>query len=305
MDKIDGQWERFSDSMGLGAERSKQAARPKAKVIPELQPLNVASAQRLLEISDQAFLQAFPGTSRNRLQEEVENVAKMVKISFERSGVNFADPDRPLTFETGPQFNFAVYSHYKAYSNLLLSNQQQSSSSSSSKDAKSFATIRSDFERLVGQALVEEWKLQDSTATSSLSKALQLTDRLAATLRDYGLAALVDPSPPIDAEDWQDFLDGDIPELNWNVAVDGDVTMNAQILLQEQGYRLYPNFARFVLKQIFQDVLAQATADSSTSSLPSATKVSVMDYYFDTDYNSDPDKFEVKEVLLGVSLENE
>ncbi|KAG7341615.1 hypothetical protein IV203_023568 [Nitzschia inconspicua] len=303
MDKIDGQWERLSDKLGLGAVRSKQSARPKAKVIPELQPLDVAAANRLLQISDMAFLRAYPGgsLSNNKLQQEVDGVAKMVQVSFQRSGVAFVDPARPLEFETGPQFNFAVYSHYKAYSNLLLTQQQ----SQNSKDSKSFATIRADFERFVGQALLDEWKIKE-TSSSPLTRALQQTDTLATKLRDFGFAASVDPSPPIDSEDWQDFLEGDVPELNWNVAVDGDITLNAQILLQEQGYRIYPNIARFVLQQIFQDVLAQATAQpGGVGGISSATKVSVMDYYFDTDYTSDPDKFEAKEVLLSVSLENE
>ena len=51
MDKVDGQWERFSDKYGLGAERSKQGKRPTPKVIPELLPLDTASAIKLLEIS--------------------------------------------------------------------------------------------------------------------------------------------------------------------------------------------------------------------------------------------------------------
>jgi hypothetical protein len=177
------------------------------------------------------------------------------------------------------------------------------------ENSKSFATVRSDFERVVGQALVEMWKLNDNPTTtsssSSLTRVIQQTDKLAATLRDLGLVALLDTSLPIESDDWQDFLDGDLLELNWNVAVDGDVTLNAQILLQEQGYRLYPNFGRFALREIFQNVLADATTKSDKISATGPIKVSVMDYYFDTDYNSDPEKFEVKEVLLGVSLENE
>jgi hypothetical protein len=308
MDKIDGQWERFSDYLGLGAERSKQAARPTPKIIPEIKPLNVEAARQMLEISDQAFLQAYPDGSMtsNKLQQEIENVAQMVKVSFERSGVTFLDPEHPLVFETGPQFNFAVYSHYKAYSSLLLNQQKQQQQNT--KNLKPFAIIRSDFERLVGQALLEKWKLKDTlpaSSSSSLTRALQQTDKLAATIQDLGLAALVDTSPPIESEDWQEFLDGDAPELNWNVAVDGDVTLNTQILLQEQGYRLYPNFVRFALKEIFENVLVDATAKSDKLSGMVPVKVSVMDYYFDTDYSSDPDKFQVKEVLLGVSLENE
>jgi hypothetical protein len=72
--------------------------------------------------------------------------------------------------------------------------------------------------------------------------------------------------------------------------LDGDITLQSQILLQEQGFRLYPNFARFAIGYLMQQ---------------DGQQLSVMDYYFDTDYNSDPDKFEVKEILLNVVLDSQ
>lgn len=33
--------------------------------------------------------------------------------------------------------------------------------------------------------------------------------------------------------------------------------------------------------------------------------VQILDYYMDTDYNSDPDKFKVKELLLNVVLDSQ
>ena len=51
-DQLDGKWEKFSDTYGLGSERSKRDARPKPKDIPPLQPLNSDIATLLLQASD-------------------------------------------------------------------------------------------------------------------------------------------------------------------------------------------------------------------------------------------------------------
>ena len=84
-------------------------------------------------------------------------------------------------------------------------------------------------------------------------------------------------------------------DLVITVAIAGDVTLQSQILLQEQGYRLYPNFNRFIVTELFREAIQEQQEQQH--------KVSVMDYYFDTNYNSDPDKFEVKEVMLNISIE--
>jgi hypothetical protein len=296
MDSLDGKWEKFSDKFHLGSERSKQAARPEPRVIPPLRPLNANVAQRLLELSDQSFLKAMGSSiSSTLLQQEIDQVAKLVQVSFVRSGVELDDQSYPVRTVNAPQFNFATYVHYKAYSNIIV-NQQQS-------NAKSFNAIRRDFERAMGRALLEEWKLTSTSSSndasskaSHLSTFLLQTHQLATILVDNGLAAVVEEPTTLNADDWQDLVDGEMMELHFSVAVDGDATLNAQILLQEQGYRLYPNFARFAVQQMVQEAV-------TSSSMP--TRVSVMDYYFDTDYNSDPEKFEVKEVLMEVSIESE
>lgn len=58
MDKIDGQWEQFSDKFGLGSARSKQDKKPTPKVIPDPLPLDTAIAKRLVKITDQVCTQA-------------------------------------------------------------------------------------------------------------------------------------------------------------------------------------------------------------------------------------------------------
>ena len=53
MDKVDGQWEQFSDKFGLGSARSKQDKKPTPKVIPDPLPLDTGLAKRIVEITDQ------------------------------------------------------------------------------------------------------------------------------------------------------------------------------------------------------------------------------------------------------------
>jgi hypothetical protein len=287
MDQIDGKWESLSDRFSLGAERSKQGQRPKPKVIPDPLPLDVTTAQKLLDSTDQVFA-SLTGIRPAVLQDQIEKVANSVRASFERSGVVLT-ADNPLRFETGPQFNFAVYSHFKAYSELIVERQIP------------FGPFRSKFEQQVGQQLVDslqpgytkksidDSKSPEDKKQESMQMALNAVDDLCTILRDKGLVATVERSA-IDEDKLYDWIDG-TSDFEYTVALDGDITLNAQILLQEQGYRLYPNFARYAITYWMQKQVPDQ-------------KVSAMDYYFDTDYSSDPDKFEVKEVLLSVTVES-
>jgi hypothetical protein len=53
MDKVDGQWEQFSDKFGLGSARSKQDKKPTLQVIPDPLLLDTEIAKRLFDITDQ------------------------------------------------------------------------------------------------------------------------------------------------------------------------------------------------------------------------------------------------------------
>ena len=78
-------------------------------------------------------------------------------------------------------------------------------------------------------------------------------------------------------------------DLQLSLALDGDITQNAQILLQEQGLNLIPSYTKFMLEQLLE--------------MP-GQNLSIEEYYMDTDYNSNPDLFEVKEILLNIVLES-
>lgn len=298
MDKVDGQWERFSDKYGLGAERSKQGKRPTPKVIPELLPLDVASAKQLLEISDTTFI-SLTGISKTVLQEKIEKVAGLTRLSFERAGVVFQQQtennnnnnNNLLDFTNASQLNFVAYAHFKAYSDLFMMLQERN-------PPIPFNSFRSTFEQKVGTQVVAmflpEYKNGSSHQKETLKQALLAVDTLCTCFRNQGLVASYEISTSLDNDDdnddkisdWIDYGD-----LEFTVALDGDATLNAQILLQEQGFRLYPNFARYAIKEI----MSFEPQDKQS--------VTVTDYYFDTDYNSDPDKFDVKQVLLSVQME--
>jgi hypothetical protein len=351
MDKIDGQWEKFSDTHGLGSERTKQQQQvqdqqrrsqnnnqKKYIIIPDPLPLNINTAQQILDISDDVFLK-LTSLSLRKLNTKIEQITKLTKSSFERSGVVFSidNNDDLLRFQTASQFNFIVYAHFKAYSELILENE----------NIINFSKFRIEYERTVGQRLIELWQLVDnnnnnssgssvsvsssSSSSSSLVQqqqqpqrndilkdklltALEQTDSLGRKLRDLGLVSRVNRDRPETTDDLQDFVDDALADLVITVAIDGDVTLQSQILLQEQGYRLYPNFNRFIITEFFREAIQEQQehqqtkptsnrGSSNTYDDNNTHKVSVMDYYFDTNYNSDPDKFEVKEVMLNISIE--
>jgi len=300
MDQLDGMWEKFSDRYGLGTERSKAGSRPVPKRIPELQPLQVSTAQAILDASDRIFISSVNGRITTKdLQDRIVNVAEKVRVSFERSGVNFSSggdsslsssssssSQSRLAFETAPQFNYVVYSHFKAYSELVI------------ERAIDFGPFKSQFERQLGDEVLSLILssssssingFSDSSKLERLRTALQAIDMFLRRWEEKGFVAMTERTAMEDDQinDWLD----DIADLEFNIALDGDITLNAQILLQEQGLRLYPSFCRCAMLAVLNQVS------------PTDQKVSAMDYYMDTDYNSDPDKFEVKEVLLSLQLE--
>ena len=80
----------------------------------------------------------------------------------------------------------------------------------------------------------------------------------------------------------------------------GDITLQTQLLLQELGYRLYPSFGRWALQQ---QLMACFRRDNNNSDGKDGVTISIDDYYMDTAYNSNPDLFEVRQILLNVVLQ--
>lgn len=277
MDQIDRQWEEFSDRFSLGSERANQAGRPKKKVIPPLKPLDSSLAMSMLESCDSVFCDV-TGLSPTLLDKEVETVNQLVRPSFERSGSNLSDLSK---LENQEQFNYASYVHFKAYGNLLVDKRID------------FRTFRPAFEQRLGEKMLRLFSMVPPKATTSdnrkstLEAKLAAVDTLTALLCEKGLVAATDMSPlsSDQIEDWAD----DLSDLQLSLALDGDATTNAQILLQEQGFNLIPSYAKFMIRPLLQ---------------LDGQQLSMEEYYMDTDYNTNPDLFEVKEVLLNIILDS-
>lgn len=284
MDNLDLQAERLSDRLGLGSERTKRPGKPQRIVIPEPKSLDTEFAAQLLGMADQAFLDLTKVRAAD-LKNRINVVTESVGRSFERSGLALPEETKVAN---GPQFNFASYVHFKAYSDLIVERNIE------------FGKFKPKFEDRVGKEIValldiDGIQAEKASTTSysekqmmSLYAALEKIDFLAAALVNRGLVASIGLAKldPDDVEDWSQTLS----DLSWSVALDGDITQQSQILLQEQGFRFYPNFPRCAIQTILRHIKDQT--------------ITTEDYYMDTDYNSDPNEFDVKEVLINVSIEN-
>ncbi len=278
MDTLDKQWEGFSDRFSLGSERSKQGGRPKPKVIPPLLPLDRDVSNRILDTCDAVFSDV-TGISNSAVKGEIDKVSALVKPSFQRSGADLKTFDTIV--ESSDQFNFASYVHFKAFGNLLVEKKID------------FRKFRREFERQCGTKLLTLLNLDpnitpSSNRTEDLSVRLQALDSLTRILHDKGLVASTELST-IDPDLESDWAEG-LSDLQLSLALDGDATQNAQILLQEQGFNLIPSYTKFMLGPLLR--------------MP-GQKLLIEEYYMDTDYNSNPDLFDVKEVLLNIVLESQ
>jgi hypothetical protein len=289
IDQLDARWERFSDKYGLGRARNQRAKRPAPKDIPPLQPLDSDIAARLVQLGDDAFC-ASANVIPTQLKEQIARVQSAVGPSFERAGLLLPTNQIPTT---ALQYNYLIYTHYKAYTDLYMQLQQHTD----------FSKFKRAFETQLGKSAVQlltgsspRLPIQSSSdyRCAQLQQAFDTMDMFSKQLVSNGFVASIDTNTnAIDQDDKMEWctsstIQGD--ELAWSIALDGDATLDAQLLLQEQGFRLYPNVARCGIQYILQCMLHNVT-------------VSMDDYYMDTDYSSDPDAFSVRAVLLNVLLE--
>ena len=222
----------------------------------------------------------------------------LVRKSFERAGTALKEDSLDVA-----TFNFLSYVHFKAYNDVLV------------ERSANFNQFRKRFEPQLGERLLAI--LLGSQRTSgnkdgssgnidsvnsdsvSLRRRLDSTlvrlDILGDALLASGVVALVERTGP-DTEKISDWSE-DMSDLQFTVALDKDASQDAQILLQEQGYRLHPDYSRFAIASVLRGELCLPGRGGKQD-------VTVEEYYMDTSYSSDPDKFEVKQVLLNVVIES-
>lgn len=289
MDKIDGTWEKFSDDFGLGVERSKREARPEEREIPPLKPLDTEASGLILNAAKAAFLSIVP-ISEDELERKIHKVDSLVRKSFERAGLEIKEKD--VDAET---FNYLAYTTFKAFNEILVERNVN------------FKKFRGPFEMELGGRLCQillpngsstkknnapaSTTINSDALKNTLSAALVDVDRLLSILVSKGLVAATERAN-IDNEKTNDWSD-DLSDLQFSIALDKDITQNGQILLGEQGFRLVPDFARFAISSILRNYLS-----------PLKEEVTTEEYYMDTSYNSDPNLFEVKQVLLNIVIES-
>ncbi len=182
------------------------------------------------------------------------------------------------------------------------------------KEKVYFPSFKKDFEASVGKLILKSILkeqpslLQDlvpeTTLGERLANALIASDTAANLLQSKGIIDSWERSipPDDDIEDWTStskptttdnfYVSSD---LEYSLALNGDVTLNSQLLLQELGYRLYPSFGRWLVHETVLQCFG----------IEDRVKVNMDDYYMDTSYNSNPDLFEVKQVLLNIVLERD
>jgi hypothetical protein len=242
MDRVDGSWENLSDRFGLGEARQKQDGRPAPKTIPDLRPLDSDLAMKLLRGADQAVVKVL-SCRANHLDQRVEAIRATVQPSFERAGLKIATLPIPSTAE---EFNFLTYVHYKAYIDMF--GQQQS---------VGFVQFKDYLETTLGQLMLDLLlpsfdPVAKGTRCEQWQYSVNAMEKLKSALVTSGLVAAVD-LPAVDDDVLLEWCE-EGGELTFSLALDGEATLNAQCLLQEQGYRLYPSFCKLGFRRILQRI---------------------------------------------------
>ncbi|KAL7519673.1 LOW QUALITY PROTEIN: hypothetical protein ACHAWX_004428 [Stephanocyclus meneghinianus] len=311
IDEIDAKWERFSDDFGLGEKRN----------MPKVDKLNVVVsggstkgiqknfdskfASVLLQECDLAFLKAYEAQqsrsllSAQDLSSRIIDIQKLVRKSF------FPSQDFRATLQEA--FNYELFTHFKAYNDILVEQKMV------------FPPFHDEFERVIGKRLLElAIPLQSSLSSISsttqikdqLNNAFKATDSIGALFVDSGFITSWERSIP-SKEDVEDFIEPYLAsaadnfyvtsDLKFTLSLNGDVSLNSQLLLQELGYRLYPSFGRWLLQRSLMSCFSHSEGNYIQKG---DVRVNIDDYYMDTSYNSNPDLFEVKQILLNVVLEH-
>jgi hypothetical protein len=243
-DAVDEFWEKFSDKLrerdlcdeATGRRRFDNGFRSDGSRIGNpglgalckpnpLQPLLQSSAQQLLDLATLAAVKSL-GKSESTLGAAVNSVDGQVRQVFERT----YDESVPDDF-TRKKFNFAVYSKFKAYSSFVTRREDQRNFerewgalmlgvfARSCRGREDFSTRFPLPDKKDVDALYDLDSLLDGLGT--LSCALR-------TMENAGLIGNWEISIPSDD-------DGQVA----TIAIDDDVSLNAQSLLREQRCLLY------------------------------------------------------------------
>lgn len=309
IDKIDGKWERFSDDLHLGKERNKPKVDGEfdgetkrfVKSTSDVGAFDETFAFAMLEECDKAFISCFNARqeqstlTKEKLLSEINNTMRLVRKSF--------FPSSKETPTKEQEYNFECYSHFRVYNEMLV------------QQKVAFPPFQKQFQSIVGRSILQlaQKSLVLSALNDQLQNAIASTDIVAQFLLSKGIITSWERSIPSD-DDVEEFSTSTSSSTNtfyvssdvkYTLALNGDITLNSQLLLQELGYRLYPSFGRWLLQQcLFQCFPDRGVGEKSSGRGEDVTVV-IDDYYMDTSYNSNPDLFEVKQVLLNIVIQRD
>jgi len=262
----------------------------------------------LLQECDEAFLSCLKSQqssqtsiTKRELDQQIDETKQLVRKSF------FSSSSTPTSIE---EFNFECYAHFKVFNEILI------------KYKVIFPPFQKEFESFIGNRLLQLALQQQPSLltptpattisssinlTASLQNALRTTDVIATLLQKKGFITSWERSVPPD-DDMEDFtsttstkssenffVSSDLP---YSVALNGDITLNSQLLLQELGYRMYPSFGRWLIQKGVSGCFESGDAVNKIT-------VQMDDYYMDPSYNTNPDLFEVKQVLLNIVIQRD
>ena len=247
--------------------------------------------------------------TKAELLHRIEQLKSLVRKSFfppssvPAKSISMASPSSSLQ----KQFDFDCYSHFRVYNEILV------------KQKVFFPYFQREFESTIGKRLLllalqrRTLLLPPSKPPSSealkesVHNALRVTEALATFLQTEGFIHSWERSilSNDDINDWSLQASGTIPsgnyyitaDLQYTLALNGDVTLKSQLLLQELGYRMYPSFGRWLVKEGMLECF------TNNSHRGGDVSVNIDDYYMDTEYNSNPDLYDVKQVLLNIVIQ--
>jgi hypothetical protein len=180
MDSLDSRWEKISDEMSLGEERSRRDKRPTTRVFAEQMPLDASLAKHLLEMSDRAVAKILSLDIAD-LTRRFESVSRAVQPIYERTGLDVAGLLETNTPTTVDEFDFLAYCHYKAYVDLFLQ-----------QHTVSFPVFQREMERNIGCMMLKEMlpsyqPLEYGTRCAQWKHSVESVERLNVILISRGL----------------------------------------------------------------------------------------------------------------------
>jgi hypothetical protein len=122
-DKVDQQWEQFSDKFHLGSERSQTMDRPRPKPIPTRKPIDSVWSQAWFQVTDETFTSIL-AVPRERLETRIQQLDSLVQKSFfpstaSNTGKSLANNSGEVEDSSHALFNYLSYLHFKTYCQLI------------------------------------------------------------------------------------------------------------------------------------------------------------------------------------------